>query len=99
MADVMVKLLPLDKVTELLGCSIYTVRRYIALESIEAVRIGTRVMVSEAEVQRLQREGLVMLPLGRPKKKAVEVSDRAEPPARRKVGRPRTAAGRPLIPY
>jgi excisionase family DNA binding protein len=93
MADVMVKLLPLDKVTELLGCSIYTVRRYIALESIEAVRIGTRVMVSEAEVQRLQREGLVALPLGRPKKKAVEVSDREQKPrARSKTRRARSVA-------
>ena len=64
MADVMTKrLLTLDKVTEALGCSIYSVRRYIANGSIKAVNIGSRVMVSTEEVERIQRVGLTPIPL------------------------------------
>ncbi len=70
MTDVMEKMLTLDKVKEALGCSIYTVRRYITLGSIKAVPIATRIMVSETEVRRIQRDGLQSIPLGRPKKKA-----------------------------
>ena len=68
MADVTAKLMGLDKVTELLGCSIYSVRRYITLGSIKAVNIGSRIMVSSEEVARIQREGLAPIPLGRPRK-------------------------------
>ena len=68
MADVTAKLMGLDKVTELLGCSIYSVRRYIGLGSIKAVNIGSRIMVSSEEVARIQREGLAPIPLGRPRK-------------------------------
>ena len=69
MADATTKrLLTLDKVTEALGYSIYSVRRYIANGNIKAVNIGSRVMVSTEEVERIQRVGLTPIPLGRPKK-------------------------------
>lgn len=68
MADVTAKLMTLDKVQDALGCSIYSVRRYITLGSIKAVNIGSRIMVSSEEVARIQHEGLSPIPLGRPRK-------------------------------
>lgn len=52
------RLMPLDAVAKALGVSIYTIRRLVAVESLPAVRIGARVMVSSDEVARVQREGI-----------------------------------------
>jgi hypothetical protein len=73
--DVMTKrLLTLDKVTVALGCSIYSVRRYIANGSIKAVNIGSRVMVSTEEVERIQRDGLTSIPLPKNTPKTTETA-------------------------
>jgi len=85
----MPKLLTLDKVSEALGCSIYSVRRYIALGSIRAVNIARRVMVSTAEVERIQREGLPSIPLGRPRKLEGAVAAPARPSRAAQAGRTR----------
>ncbi len=58
MLEVLPPLYPLNQVGTALGVSIYTVRRFIAAGSLKAVRIGGRVMVSRAEVERAQTEGL-----------------------------------------
>lgn len=57
MATVLTKMLPLNRVADALGVSIFTVRRLVDSNSISAVRIGGRVMVSSVEVERVQREG------------------------------------------
>jgi excisionase family DNA binding protein len=68
MADVMAKLLSLEKVAELLGVSVFSIRRYVALGRIKAISIGARILVSELEVRRLQNDGLPVAPVGRPRK-------------------------------
>jgi excisionase family DNA binding protein len=50
-------LLPLNTVAEVLGISVYTVRRHVAAGRINSVRIGSRVLVSDKEVARVQETG------------------------------------------
>jgi excisionase family DNA binding protein len=40
-----------------LGVSVYTVRRLISASQIKSVHIGSRVLVSSVEVERIKREG------------------------------------------
>jgi excisionase family DNA binding protein len=49
--------MPLDKVADALGVSVYTIRRLVAANRIPAVRIGARIMVCSDTVARIQREG------------------------------------------
>jgi excisionase family DNA binding protein len=43
---------------EVLGVSIFTIRRLIAGGQIRAVNIGSRVMISEAELERVASQGV-----------------------------------------
>jgi len=43
---------------EALGVSVFTIRRLIAAGQIKAVNIGSRVMVSEAELERAASQGV-----------------------------------------
>jgi excisionase family DNA binding protein len=51
------QLLPLSTVAEVLGISVYSVRRHVAAGRINAVRVGSRVLVSDKEVARIQTTG------------------------------------------
>jgi excisionase family DNA binding protein len=53
-----VRLMPVEAVAKALGVSVYTVRRLVASGAIESVRIGARVMVSSAVVERVQSQGV-----------------------------------------
>jgi predicted site-specific integrase-resolvase len=59
------RLLPLSAVAELLGISIYGVRRFVSTGAIHSINIGARVMVPLTEVERVQRDGV-----GKPRKAA-----------------------------
>jgi excisionase family DNA binding protein len=43
---------------EALGVSVFTIRRLIAAGEIRAVNIGSRVMISEAELERVASQGV-----------------------------------------
>lgn len=51
------KLLDLVEVAELLGVSVKTLRNLINVGRVKAVRIGKQLRVSEAEMERIYREG------------------------------------------
>jgi hypothetical protein len=74
MVELVSRLVPLEKVAEALGVSIYGVRRFINAGSLKSVRIGSRVMCSVEEVVRAQREGLDVPRPGRPHKSVREGS-------------------------
>jgi excisionase family DNA binding protein len=52
------RLMPLPKVAEALGVSVFTVRRLVNTRQLASVRVGARVLVNSAEVERVQREGV-----------------------------------------
>jgi excisionase family DNA binding protein len=56
--ELAVRLMPVEAVANALGVSVYTVRRLVASGAIESVRIGARVMVSSAVVERVQSQGV-----------------------------------------
>jgi excisionase family DNA binding protein len=66
MSDLRPRLIALDEACQLLGVSVYTLRRYAAYGRIKIVKLGTRVMVLDSEIERIQREGLEAVPLGTP---------------------------------
>jgi hypothetical protein len=70
MVELVSRLVPLEKVAEALGVSIYGVRRFINAGTLKSVRIGSRVMCSVEEVSRAQQEGLEVPRPGRPRKAA-----------------------------
>jgi hypothetical protein len=58
MAEQLSRLMGLDEVADLLGVSIYTIRRLVGADLVKSVRIGARVMIASAEVARVQTEGV-----------------------------------------
>jgi excisionase family DNA binding protein len=59
------RLLPLSRVAEALGVSIYTVRRFVSAGSLPVVQVGAKLMVSSEDVARAQRHGVAKRKLGR----------------------------------
>ena len=78
----MQKLLNIQEIADLLGVSIYTIRRYVRKGEISAVRVTTRLMFSAEEVARIQSSGIKSIPNPPLKKKATEA---AAPATMRKV--------------
>jgi excisionase family DNA binding protein len=55
----MERLRSVNEAAEVLGISVYTVRKYIKLGKLTPVRIGRRVLLEEAELQRFILAGKV----------------------------------------
>lgn len=53
----MERLLSIQQASEILGLSSWTVRRWIQTKKLFPVRLGTRVLIEEAELQRLIQAG------------------------------------------
>ena len=56
------KLYTLPEAGDVLGISPWTIRKHVKLGTVVAVRCGRRVLVSETELTRIQREGLPSIP-------------------------------------
>lgn len=53
----MVPLLDCEKAAELLGISPWTVRKWLSENKLRAVRLGRRVLIEPAEIERIIEEG------------------------------------------
>jgi hypothetical protein len=55
------KLWPLEEASKILGCSPWTLRRHKSRGTLNVIRIGRRIYLNDAELERVTKNGLPSL--------------------------------------
>ena len=70
MAELIPALKSLQEAADLLGVSVFTIRRLIKAGEIRAVHVGARVLVPAAEIERVANHGVGVARVGKPRNSA-----------------------------
>jgi excisionase family DNA binding protein len=74
----MVNLRSISFAAQVLGVSVFTVRRLIAAELIKAVRVGARVLIADTELERIAAQGVTSASRVSKKRLLVNLADASE---------------------
>ncbi|TLY34875.1 MAG: helix-turn-helix domain-containing protein [Nitrospirae bacterium] len=66
----LIALKSLQEAADLLGVSVFTIRRLIKAGEIRAVHVGARVLVPAAEIERVANHGVGVARVGKPRTSA-----------------------------